>query len=492
MRKFKFAVLAAVLVVLCGRGGARAEGVELLQRVRLGVASYELTEGGVVSIIAELTDFLERASDEDQNLVREVAFLRAAASADLLFIAAYTGDDGLRSRLAEAWHYPESLRADVLAALRQADGIYQPPARRIERAMALIASDGELAEDGIGGVSGSWRDIMRLRQGAMALDSAAGPEQVLSTLGKDPCAGIEGGCDELFMTFDGHSRAALAGLQGLGKAMGRLRAAREQGDPLVGALAEDLERNYARIARVELRLRPMLRPGAHVEAEGDKLGRVPVDLLVLLYEDSLQYGYVPRVSLDQDGKLATHASAVPSLPKTKSVRYPAEFRPFMRPISVVVDALRSDDVDPSTMAVGVTVAPGVPSHILGRALLSLRRAGFDKPAIIGPGQRGGPQGVPLRVMAASEVEALRPQPQVLLRVRLGGYSLRMGFGLMDIPRIRGDKGFSFDTAALEDRVSRRKIRSAAVSFMGNVAVENLLAAVWRVAPEGNSLNFVVQ
>lgn len=492
MRMWRYGGLMVFLVLLCGQAPVEADSEVMLQRVRLSVAKYDLADGGIMQVLGEMAEAL-RQSDNSESVQREMQFLHGAVSADMLFLSAYRNDDGLRAQLIENWSSDAArIKADIVTSLQTCQGIYREPAQRIIRRLAIIADDGSLNWESLANASGSWRDIALLRVAAKAVTDGE-TNAVLRRFGKDPCADIKGGCNPLFMTYDGESRATMAGLLGLGQAHTRLSLAEQQGDPLSAALTEEIEADYASVATVSLRLVPMVRSGARAETKEARPNRVPVDLLVHLSAEYLEFGYVPRVRLNDKGELESVVDREPALPRMARVDYPKSFRPFMRPISEFVDALQDRGEIAQDVSVGVSAEPGLESHILGRVFLSLRRVGFDQAAVIGRGQEGLAFGIPLRVLAGEEADQMQPKPDIEVRVRLGGYSLKLPNGLVnDIPRVRyDDKGYRFDTETLYRQVRNRKIRSAAVSFMGTVAVENLMAAMWRVAPEQSALNLVM-
>lgn len=480
--------LYAIALVSAASVPVHADSHLELQQVRTSVSTYDLSEGGTLDALGALSAALEERLD-DRDVEREARFLRAAVSADLLFVATYRADDTVRERLCALWGSDGSdLRQRIDEALSASDGIYREPAQRMVRRLSLIDNTGRMKWDELGHATGSWRQAATIRKAARALDQGDG-SQLLSTLGKDPCEGVARGCTPLFMPFDTASRQRMAGLRSLGAAMAGLRRAEREGDPLARLIKDDVRADFAAIRALSVRPSPRLREGVKVDAELANVEPVPVGLLVHVTEEVVEYGYLPTVRLDDDGELVASSVGAPTLPELASVSLPRHYRPYMRPISDVVDAFRSNEG--SDMVVGVTTDHDVPAHVVGRVLISLRRAGLDRAAMVARGAEGVALGVPLRVVVGSEAESMRPRPDVQVRVRLGGYSLKLGAWSLDIPRVKREAGFRFDTDSLQQRVSRRKIRSAAVSFMGDVAVGNVMAAMWRVAPASDRLNVVM-
>ena len=90
------------------------------------------------------------------------------------------------------------------------------------------------------------------------------------------------------------------------------------------------------------------------------------------------------------------------------------------------------------------------------------------------------------------VDPVANSPDLKLRVRLGGYSLDVGHGVTDIPRIRDESGLHFDVTALRARAAARTPRSAAGSFMPDVATEQVLLALLQIAPSKSPIDLVIQ
>jgi hypothetical protein len=90
------------------------------------------------------------------------------------------------------------------------------------------------------------------------------------------------------------------------------------------------------------------------------------------------------------------------------------------------------------------------------------------------------------------VDSVSDSVDLKLRVRLGGYSLDVGHGVTDIPRIRDESGLRFDLTALRARAMARAPRSAAVSFMPDVATEQVLLALLQIAPSKSPIDLVIQ
>lgn len=488
MRKGKCLGFYAIMLVGIAGVPVRADNHIELQQVRRSVAAYSLGEGGTLDTLEALSAALNGGID-DHDVEREVRFLRAAVSADLLFVATFRADDTVRERLGDLWGSDGSdLKQRIERSLAQADGIYRGPAERMARRLSLIDNTGRMKWDELANATGTWREAALIRKAATDLEQGDG-SAVLAALGQDPCRSVARGCDALFMPFDAASRRRMAGLRGLGAAMAELRRAQREGDPLAGLIMADVSADFESLRTLSVRPSPRLREGVKVDAELAKVEPVPVGLLVHVTKEVIEYGYLPTVKLDEQGELVATSVGTPMLPELASVSLPTQYRPYMKPLKDIVGALQAREG--ADIAVGVTTDHAVPAHVVGRVFLSLRRAGHERAAIVARDADGVALGVPLRVVVGPEVDSMRPRPDVQVRVRLGGYSLKLGSWSLDIPRVRRETGFRFDTDSLQQRVSRRRIRSAAVSFMGDVAVGNVMAAMWRVAPDADRLNLVM-
>jgi hypothetical protein len=133
----------------------------------------------------------------------------------------------------------------------------------------------------------------------------------------------------------------------------------------------------------------------------------------------------------------------------------------------------------------------VPVQLVARALVSLRKAGMPHTLLAGLTKEGTLLGVPLRVVLPS-VDGPGAAPDLRLRVRLGGYSLDVGRGVIDIPRVKDESGFRFDVAALRSAAASRAPRTAAVSFMADVSTEQLMVALFHVTPSRAPVDLVIQ
>jgi hypothetical protein len=191
---------------------------------------------------------------------------------------------------------------------------------------------------------------------------------------------------------------------------------------------------------------------------------------------------VPRVRLDSHGALALLAPAEPALPHSAELAIGSAAHPFVDPVPELVAFFRSVlAADPGLRIAVAAAAPEASALMLGRALASLKRAGHDQVIVVGPNAEGRHAARSVRLSAKSEIESAGGLPAELeLRVRLGGYSLRLpgaGAPAQDIPRVRGEHGLRFDTAALAAQLDGQKAPTAHVSFMADVPSRDFTAAL---------------
>lgn len=494
MRLGAICTLCGVLL-MGGTGHASAVDSDdaFMQGVRMGLSAYDFEPDGTIGIVRDLTALVGRADVAGGNLGAEARFLRAAVAADLYFAAVYEDEPERFVLLAEAFGAPvEGLSVAIAEAVDSAAvGLYRGASERA-RGVLAAAKGGQLqAPSALAELRGAARDAALLRGVSAALAQGAEPAVLLATVGRDRCGGVGRGCTDLHMMYDAASRRALDALSDLGQAATRVRTSAEGGDPLSALVLDAVQADYEQVRGLSLSLTPLLDDDLFPFAEGTRAVRAAPDLLVSVTAEGVRYGFVPTVSLDEAGALRASAQGEPVLPKMATVELPGKFRPYMRPLSAVVSALSPAFEAQPGLRVGVTSTGGMDAHVLGRTLLSLRVAGCEHAELVGRDEHGAAMGVPLEVIAGPEVDKLRPLPTVRLRVRLGGYSLGLPGGTQDIPRVREPTGFRFDTGTLEGQMARRGKATASVSFMADVQSQNLLAAMWRVAPEQRALKVLI-
>jgi hypothetical protein len=327
--------------------------------------------------------------------------------------------------------------------------------------------------------------VLRLRSLARALRDGADPMQLLGALGSDPCA--EGSCEGIHAQLDPESRRAADALRAAGEAVEALRRAARAGDPFARELAGEVEAAALTLRGVALTPVPRLPAGVDLPLVAQGAPARP-DMVLIVGERSLRYGFAPRLQLADGGEVALTTPHEPTLPATKELPLPASFRPYMTPMEAVTQLLDRHDAEGQKLTVAVGATDDAQAHLLGRVLLSLRQSGRDGAWLLARSEGDFARGARV-ALVSKRSDDLRDAP-LRVRVRLGGYSLHVGGDYHDIPRIRDDQGLRFDLVTLERELSSQHVARADVSFMADVASGNLTPAVFGVARRSDAVRLV--
>ncbi len=453
-----------------------------LHELRLALASYDLEDGGTVQVLERIHARLPAATGLERE---ELRFLRAAVAADLMLIAALRDDAELRDEVAVALD-TESVQLPALldAELNAARGTYRMPAQQVRTALEELAR-----RDGApGAAEGTHGRVLRLLAVRRALDGGGDAIAALEPFGQDPCAEPKAPCKGVYANLEPRARRAATGLAAAAADVARLERTARQGDPLAAALTPELSRISAELQAVELRPVPRLAADLDIATAG---GAAPLvaELVLIVGERSVRYGFAPRLGLAEDGAVRAVASAQPALPALAELELPDSFRPYMSPLAPVTELIERAMKDNPNLTIAVGAEGDTRAHLLGRVLLSMRRAGNAQTWLLARSERGFARAVDVRLVSKREGKQLKDAP-LRLRVRLGGYSLHVGDDFEDIPRVRDDHGLHFDVDTLQARLARQQVREADVSFMADVASESLTAALFRVARRSDAVRLV--
>jgi hypothetical protein len=496
------------IVLSTALASAQAPSVKdpTLAEVRLRLTRYDLSPPGTLALLAPLAAIARATLGSPE--ATEAGFLHAAVASDMLFIAEFTGDHALRLRLAEQLSVaPESLQAQIQRELEACrSGVYREPA---ELALAGLnpqpsaagapASDGRVARPA-SAIPDVRRDARLVREAAeyVRTDRAFGAR--FAAAGVDPCTGAAK-CAAPHASLAPAGRRALSFMRELSAAATRLGRASFE-DPLAEALRPALEQPLATLRAASLRLPPALPSDQQLRLpSGADLWPAP-DLLVWVHAAEIRYAHLPRARIGADGEPVFLPEAGAIYPDSRALPAPADAQPPTRGISELVSALKSELAAAASAAgsAGTPLAPpsaalladaDVPAQQVARALVSLRSAGVGLTLLAARTSDGALLGVPLRVVLPS-VDGPLAQSDLKLRVRLGGYSLDVGRGVVDIPRVRDESGLRFDLPSLRSAVATRAPRSAAVSFMTDVPTEQVLLALFYVTPSREPVDLVIQ
>lgn len=481
------ALFLAVCVWLAGITPVSAATTSAtLHNARLSLESYDVELA--LNTIREL-GLLIPVADNDADR-REAAFLRSVAAADLYLIAAQRNDADLRASVAQALG---CLPENAIASLQQeltamARGVYASTAKDAAKAMALLAKGASITLADLNGWSGLRRDLFMLSLVRQSLDAGHDPLTTLEALGEDPCADTKVHCRDPFVLFDAAGRKAVAALTEISAIIQRLERTADAGDPLSRALQPDVARHADALAGMTLRPAPSIDPQWQVAEANAAAVTAGPDLVVLVGTSEARYGFVPRVRLTSEYAVEVFAAGSPMLSTPAHVAFPTSFAPSIRPISELTASLQDALGDQQNVAVALGAAPDAPAHLIWRVLLSIRGAGAHPGWLLARSTDGVTQAIAMETINASD----EPKPaNVYLRVRLGGYTVKIGQQESDIPRVKVDEGWRFDLPALDTALAGRAVRSAEVSFMGDLAAQHLVEAAFRVVPENAALRLVI-
>lgn len=473
---------------------ASAEPQDELQAARMALERYEPANGAqpALDTFARLTALLKarRLRPREHG---EARFLRAAAASDLLILARVRGDAALSERIGAALGV-SSGNVDAFLDGELAASSAGPfrEAEPMRSALALSRRPSPWPWSELRALAGSQGALLFLHQFAALAVTEHDATRVLADYGVDPCGG-DVTCPEPYAAFDAAGRAAMLALHDAGRAVDRLQEAASAGDPLAAAAVIELATFMAALPAVELR--PALRPkgkGVWLDASGHMLPSAP-EFLLRVSGTGVRYGFAPRARLRPDGEIELYSAYSPMLPETAELPFRATLPPFMESVPELVMLLSSSGAR-SANGVALVIEPGTPAHRLGRVLASARRAGHDRLLVMGQAADGSAVAETVRIEGQDEISAdVTERAQVAVRVRLGGYTLyeRERREREEIPRVRDERGFRYDDAALAARLGSLRMPSSQLSFMGEVAADQVMVALLEAARTSRSLGVVL-
>jgi hypothetical protein len=467
---------------------ARAQGklgVRAVHDARRSLARYDLTGDETTGMITSLAEVIERVKRPADR--REARFLRAMAAADLVIIAACLNDPGLRDRVARAWGVDAAgLTAQLQRELEALQvGVYTDAASDALDALRILHVES--------GADPSWADLASLRSPEALrsrvlftaavrralMDASEDPVAALAPMGTDPCAAEDDpDCTKDLLRFDAPGRRAIGVLRSAWRALDLLAQARTQGDPFPAAMAPVLRKDRQALRDTVLSPGPRLvgEAAAGLARAPDGARALSADVLVVVRQGEVQYGFVPKAKLGDQGEITVLAAGQPVLPDMSRHAIPRDFRPAVQPIDAVSDALGPAQ----GLRAALATADDVPGHVLARVIHSVGRASIRPVMLVGPSGEDGIRGARLRV--GDTREGADGSPEVSVLVRLGGYTVRTRRGKTDVPRVRGADGLRFDVKGLGQQVGEQPPNGAAVEFMTVVTMDPVAQAVFRVAP----------
>ncbi len=479
--------LLAALLPLGPLGAAPALAMPpAVHRALLALQRYEAHSVEALGPLAELE--ADRSAPSADR--REAAFLRTAVSADLWLLSELDARQALRAQLARHWGLPEAQLPDVLLSrLRRISfGVYAEPARDAAAALEHLLRDAPFTEPPTGDRAG----LLYARE---VLEAASRPDPLesLVALAPDPCppsarrgpeSGPETRCPSPEARFGPRGRRAAAALRAAGRHLTRCLEAAHRGDPLCAALHTRLAHWRERLQRVVLAAAPRLPDALPVApAPPTHDGWAEVDVLLVVDAKGVSFGAVPRLTFD--GREPTIAPGpVAQLPELERIPLPETFRPAIRPLPDVQRALAA------TRTAGVRrfvfgAAAGTPAHILARVLRSAVAADLEPVGLLVADAHRTARLVPVNVVPRpASLMAGEPGRALQVRVRLGGFTLRAGRRVRDLPRVRSERGLRFDFDALVSASRDGRYQRTVVEYMTAAPSEVVIGALVHLAAPG--------
>ncbi|MFT3922466.1 MAG: hypothetical protein QM778_08030 [Myxococcales bacterium] len=419
----------------------------------------------------------------------ELAFMRAVALSDLWVIARATGREGLEKRVATSLGVEPAAVAQTLdAELATVDSKVVSDVVADARQAVRMAQGTPTNTSAGFGVRSQALFLSRVT-GALG-NSTDGRENVtrLSKLADDPCPQLNDSCAPLYRTFERTGRQAIHALVLASSARKALESGAQ--DPFVVAMEGTIESQGRALSSV------MLQPNVRLPQAQSRVHASPAgadeapDLLVLVAEDRVEYAFLPRVRVDDNGQVVLDQSAQPAFPALAQVKLEGTFAPFVRPIEGVVTALRSLREKFPSARVAVGGAPEIKGHMIARTLLSAQSAGFSELSLLGANPEGELRSVGLELVGALHASEVGPR-EVSVVVRLGGFSVKRAGPTVTIPRLKQENGFVFDFESLLTQARPAQAKSAKLTFMSDVAAATLTEAAFLMAPAHQTLTVVL-
>jgi hypothetical protein len=412
------------------------------------------------------------ATDADPARSLEARYLRAGAAADLIVISAKLERPQLLDALAKALGAePSQLASKVRAELEAAAlGPYEAPARH-----GLQMLDHVVSRKAFVTTHSVLRDFSWVESAAKAA-KGLDPNVSLAALADDPCAKRDGSkvaaqCS--LASFDSSSRRSLAALTNAAGANTSLQKAAREGDPLAAALAELSAQYAATLSAVSVCALPELT----VEA------KAPVALPASLRRTEGSSTLTVRITTTEVRSLLTPCLGLRSSDRAakpdevvmtwSTLVLPTTYRPYVAPLTGLGEMLTAQTEGSALTRLVVMADDSVQAHVLARALVSLPEGSASADvSLLTRNPKGELQVRPIEI-ARSDASS----PNLRVRVRLGGYSLYIGSHFEDIPRVKTETGFSFDRAALAQRLAAQQGSPVQISFMPEVTSQEVLAAL---------------
>lgn len=453
-----------------------------LLSMRRALAHYDVSPCATAAQLALLAQFAEDHSGQPE--AEEALFLRAAVASDLAFVAQLKGNADLNAAVAQNFGGdPTQLTARIAQALQEAArGIYKEPALL---AIKALRESGEQP----GAAPGPRSDALLVRR-AIAEAKAQEPRARFAALGQDPCATSTEQCTPEMASLDSESRKSLWYLNHVAEAEKRLEKAATLGDQLAEAVVPILRDARRELPETPIQFLPDVEALA-ISWPGNT--RVPpsaeMHALVFVSPNELSYATLHQARIGSEATSIEHpANAFPIRTKLAEVKRQSA---SVKPVGEWVSAFEQLKASAPSWSIGVVPAPGTPAHLLARVMVSLAQAGAQRTQLLARTQLGQLSSVPVQVLFAGIREVKQPA-DLSLRVRMGGYVVRMGESEVELGRVTEGGASRYDVAGLGRTLSRRRFQTVGLSFVSDVTADNLFDALALLPPSEQPVQMLLR
>ncbi|HET8937799.1 MAG TPA: hypothetical protein VFN67_30350 [Polyangiales bacterium] len=449
-----------------------------LLSMRRALSHYDVSPCATAAQLGLLAQYAEEHAKEPD--ATEALFLRAAVAADLAFIAEIKGSSDLNAAVAQNFGGdPTQLTPRIIQALQEvARGVYKEPAN------AAIKALRESSEQP-GAAPGARSDALLIRR-AITEAKAPNARERFAALGQDPCAAGQT-CTPDVESLDLASRKALWYLTMVAEAEKRLEKTAKLGDQLAEAVLPILRDARKDLPDSPIQFLPDVKALALNWPAGARLNApAPVHHLVFVSTSEISYATPSQARIGAQGTSIESSENV--FPNRKKVADLERQSTTVKPIPEWVNGFEQLKGENSNWSVGIVPAAGTPAHLLARVMVSLAQAGAEATQLLARSEQGQLTGVPMHVVFAG-LRAPQAPVDLTLRVRMGGYVLRMGDNEVELSRTSDNR---YDVAGLGRALSRRRFQTAGLSFVADVPVEILIDAVAVLPPSDNPVQLLLR
>jgi hypothetical protein len=493
-RTMKKIIMALMLLLAStafspNKADAQAGGYAL-QQIKESLSQYDLKNGSTLSVLRKLNEFINDVTVERE--VRQARFMRAITLFNFVVIAYITENDDILLSAADIMKMERgALRPFVEKELNDClKGLDRLSGQQAIAALTIIDKGFHPRSTEVKQTSAVLRELLMVDALSKSVEKGINLADMLKEYADDPCGNPKASCAAPISSFNAEGRKAIAALMEVGEAVKRLRSAALNGDPLARYFDRYLDEFSKKLNSIELRPAPKIAENLVSISEAGKTSRNIPDAIIVINRHGLQFGFVPKVALSESGGVTMIMAGEPALPAMTKVSLPASYLPYIRSIDKVTEVLKAALKTNEHVSVAIGPTKDIPAHVVARVLLSLRPLGITDVYMLGVDGDGSTNTVPLQFISPKEAEEMGPA-QVNLRIRLGGYTLKIGVAKTDIPRVKGEEGFEFDVNTLAAKVRNQSYRTAEVSFMGNVSSESLVAGMFQVAPDKDPVRLII-